>query len=165
MVASYVWAITWRACQMTDLGDLLPEFLFYFLNILYWLCYYSYPNFPPFAYPHPVSPISSSNHPSLSSCPWVMHLSSLASSFPIMLLTSPCVFCAYQFVLLNPCTFSPIFPFPLPTGNPPCDLHIYDSVLLICLVCFLDSIVDSCEFIAILMFIVLISFFFLNKSF
>ena len=85
-------------------------------------------------------------------------------SISYTVLISPCLFCAYQFVLLNPCTFSPFSPFPLPTGNPPNGLHIYDSacVLLICLVCFLDSVVDSCEFSAILMLIVLI--FFSNKS-
>ena len=30
---------------------------------------------------------------SLSSCPWVVHISSLASTFPILFLTSPCLFC------------------------------------------------------------------------
>ena len=50
-------------------------------------------------------------------------------------------------------------------------LHFCDSVpvLVVCLVhfcfCFfLDSVVDSCEFVAILLFIVLILFFFLGKS-
>ena len=62
--------------------------------------------------------------------------------------------------------FSPILPSSLPTDNPPNDLHIYDSVpvLLVCLVCYLDSIADSCEFIAILMFIIFIIFFFLYNS-
>ena len=56
--------------------------------------------------------------------------------------------------------FPPSTPSPLPTGNHPNDLHIYDSVsvLLVCLVCFLDSIVDSCKFIAILMPIFFIIF-------
>ena len=37
-------------------------------------------------------------------------------------------------------------PFLLPADNPANDLHIYDSVpvMLICLVGFLDSVVDSC---------------------
>ena len=100
--------------------------------------------------------------PALSSCPLVVHISSLASPFPILFLTSPYLVFTYQFLLLNPCTFSPISPFP--TDNPPNDLHIYDSVpvLLLCLVCFLDSD-DSCKCVVILMFIVL-TFFFLNKS-
>ena len=118
--------------------------------------------FSPFVPLHSVPPFS----PVIPSCssPWVMHVSSLAFPFPIPFSTSPCLFCTYQFVLLNPCTFYSILPFPLPIDNLPNDLHIYDfvPVLLVCLVYFLDSVVDSCEFIAILMFIVLI--FFLNKS-
>ena len=63
-------------------------------------------------------------------------------------------------ILFNPRTFSPILPFHFPADNPPNDLHTYDSVsvLLVCLVCFLDSIVDSYVLIAILMFIALIFF-------
>ena len=69
------------------------------------------------------------------------------------------------FMLLTPCTFSlPCSPL-LPAYNPPCDLHFCDSVLvvvsLVCF-CFLGSVVDSCEFVVILLFIVLI-FFFLDK--
>ena len=84
-------------------------------------------------------------------------------SISYTVLNTLCLFCTYKFLLLDPYTFSLILP--LPTGNYPNDLHIYDfvSVLLVCLVYFLDSIVESCEFIAILVFIVLI-FFFLNKS-
>ena len=109
---------------------------------------YSCPNFPPFALLYPVLPIPSGNPP-LSSCPWVMHISFFGYSISYTVLNIPHLFCTYQFVLLNPCTFSP---FALPTGNPPNDLHIYDSVsvLLVCLVHSLDSIVASCEFIAVL---------------
>ena len=69
-----------------------------------------------------------------------------------------------QVVVLSPCTFPPFSSNPFPADNPPCDLHIYDSVpvLVVCLVFgffFLDSGVDSCE----LLLIVLI-FFFLSKS-
>ena len=105
--------------------------------------------------------------PTLSSCPWVVHVSSLASPFPILFLTSPCLFCACQLCFLFPVPFPPFSSFPLPADNPPNDLHLYHSVpvLVVCLVCFcfLNSVVDSCEFVVILMFIVLI-FFFLNKS-
>ena len=69
--------------------------------------------FYPFATLHLISPIPSDNPP-LSTCPCVMHLSSLVSPFPILFLTSPCLFCTYQFVLLIPCTFSPILPLPPP---------------------------------------------------
>ena len=49
-----------------------------FLSIFYWLCYYSCPIFSPLYVLHPVSPPPAS--PFLSSCPWVIHISSLASS-------------------------------------------------------------------------------------
>ena len=90
-----------------------------------------------------------------------MSVSSLASPFPILFLTSPCLFCSYQLCFLIPAPFPPFSPVPFPADNPPNDLHTYDSIsiLFVCLVCFLDSVVDSCEFVAILMFIVLILFF------
>ena len=125
------------------------NFLVLFKNIFYWLCYYSYPIFPPLLpstqYPHTLQ------QSPLSSCPWVVYVSSLATPFPILFLTSPSLFCTYQLVLLNPCNFPPYSHFPLPADNHPNDLNIYDSisVLLACLVCFLDSVVDSCKFIAI----------------
>ena len=106
--------------------------------------------------------------PHLSSCPWVVHISSLASLFPILFLTSSCLFCTYQFCFLFPVHFPPLSPYPLPTDNSPCDLHFCDSVpvLVVCLVCFgvifLGLVVDSCEFVIILLFIVLIVFFFLD---
>ena len=105
-------------------------------------------------------------HSPLSSCSWVMHISPSAAPCPILFLISPCLCCTYQLCFLTPEVFSPFSLFPLPNDNSPNDLHIYDSVSVqfVCLVCFLDSVVDSCEFIAILMFIVLIFFFFLNKS-
>ena len=122
----------------------------------------------PLCSPPPGMPLPSSNSPP-SSCPWVMHLSSLASPFPILFLTSPCLFCTYRLCCLFPVPFSPLSPHPIPTDNPPCDLHFCDSVpvLCVCLVCFslffLGSVIHSCEFVVILLFIVLI-FFFLDKS-
>ena len=97
------------------------------------------------------------------SCSWVMGISSLATPFPILYFTSPWLFCKYLFVLLNALTSSLIPPHPLPFGNHQNALCIDDSVsvLLVCLVC-LDSVVEKCEFIATLLFIVLI-FSFLNK--
>ena len=114
----------------------------------------------PFAPFHPVSPFPPAIHPR-SSCPWVRHVSSLASPFPVLFLKSPCLFYAYH---LFPAPFPPFSPFPFPAHNPPNDFHNCDSVpvLIVDLVCFSDSIIDSCEFIAILMSIVFI-FFFLNK--
>ena len=116
---------------------------------------------PPHSTPHSLRP-----SPHCCSCPWVMHINSLATPFPMLYFTSPWLFCNYLFVLLNPLTSSPIPPQPLPSSNLQKALRIHDSVsvLLVCLVCLLDSIVDKYLFIAILLFIVLIPFFYLNKS-
>ena len=73
------------------------------------------------------------------------------------------------FMLLISCTFSSTLPSPLPTDNPPCDLHFCDSVPVVvgclvyfCVLFFLGSVVDSCEFVVISLFVLLI--FFLYKS-
>ena len=78
-------------------------------------------------------------HPShFSLCPWVIHRSSLASLFPILFLTSPCLSCTYHLCFLFPVPFPPFSPLSLPTDSPPCDAHFCDSVLVlvVCLVCF-----------------------------
>ena len=76
--------------------------------------------------------------PHLNSCPWVVHISYLASPFPILFLTSPCLFCTYHLCFLIPEPFLPFSLFPLPTDNLPCDLHFCDSVPILdfCLACF-----------------------------
>ena len=86
---------------------------------------------------HPAHPLHQ-HSPPLSSCPWVVHISSLASPFPILFLTSPCLFCTYHLCFLFPVPFLPFSPLLLPTDNPTCDLHFCDSVpvLVLCLVCF-----------------------------
>ena len=88
-------------------------------NIFYWLCHYNCPIFPPlfpstlhFLSQHPSFP-----HPPLhtrSSCPWVVHISSSASPFPILFLTSPCLFCAYYLCFLFPVPFPPFSLSPSP---------------------------------------------------
>ena len=112
----------------------------------------------------PGTPIPSSNP-----LPWFMSMGHAYKFFGFSIsytvLNNP-LSCTYQFVLLNPRTLSLILLLPLSADNPPNDLHICDSVpvLLVCLVCFLGSVVDNCEFVVILLFIVLIIFFFLDKS-
>ena len=64
-------------------------------------------------------PYSLRSSPHHCSCPWVMHISSLVSPFPILHFTSPWLFCNYLFVLLNPFTSSPILP------HPPSNLFIF----------------------------------------
>ena len=122
-------------------------------------------HFPPFIPLCPASP-SQLHSPHLSSCSWVLHISSLASSFPILFLPSPCLFSTYHLCFLFPVPFPPLSPYPLSADNPPCDLHFCGSVpvLVVCLgFVFLGSVVDSCEFVVILLFIFFI-FFFIDKS-
>ena len=136
---------------LTDYGITVVPFFLPFIP----LC--SVPHLPP-------------SFPNLSSCLWVICISSMASSFIIPFLTSLCVFCAYQLCFLFPVSFPPFSPFHLPADNPPCDLYFCESVpvLIVCLVhfcvcfCFLGSVVDSYKFVVILLFIFLI--FFLDKS-
>ena len=108
--------------------------------------------------------------PHLSSCPFVINVSFLASPFPVLFLISRCLFCTYHLCFLFPGPFSPFSPICLPTDNPPRDLHFCDSVPILvaslvhfCFV-FLGSVVDSCEFVVILLFVFLIILFFLDKS-
>ena len=124
--------------------------------------------FPSIYSPLPCTPHSNSIPLLLSS--WVGHVSSLASPFPTLFLTCPCLFSTYHLCFLFPVPFPPSSPLLLPTDNPPCELHFCDSVpvLVVCLLCFcfcfvLGLVVDSCEFVVILLFIVFI-FFFLDKS-
>ena len=81
-------------------------------------------------------PLFSPAIPPLSSCPWVVHISSLASPFPILFLAFLRVFSAYQlcFLILVPfCLWSSS---PLLADNPPNDLRTCGSVpvLVVCLV-------------------------------
>ena len=117
------------------------------------------PFFLPFMPPPSCNPKNLQHFPLRSSCLWVIHISSLTSLFPILFLTSPCVFYAYQLCFLFPVSFPLILPLPLPTENPPCDPHFYGfvSVLVVCLVFVfvsLGSVVDSCEFVVVLLLIV-----------
>ena len=119
--------------------------------------------------PNPPSTLHSlTQSPYFCSFPLVMHVSSVATPFPILYFISPHGYSVttYLYFLI----LSPLHPFPhtLPSSaNHQNALCIHDSVSVplfvsVCLVCFLDSIVESYVF-AILSFIVLI-FFFLNKS-
>ena len=127
-------------------------------------------HFPPSL--HSILPTPSLPHsPLYSSCPWVIHISSLASTFPILFLTSPCVFSTYHLCYLLSVPFLPLSPSHSSVDNPPCDPHFYDSVSssscllsLVFVLSFLVSVVDSCEFVIFLLFVGLIFFFFLDKS-
>ena len=75
--------------------------------------------------PLPCVPSSLQHYPLLSSCPWIVHISSLASPFPILFYLPLSILCL-TIMLLIPCTFSPPFSlFPLIT------LHVISiSVIL-----------------------------------
>ena len=62
----------------------------------------------------------------LSSCPWVVHISSLASTFPTLFLTSPCLSSTYHLCYL--------FPVPFPPFSPPSPLvtfHVISSSVIL----------------------------------
>ena len=93
-------------------------------NIFYWLCYYSCPIIPLYS-PLPCTYLSPA-FPTFRSCPWVIHRSFLASTFPILFLTSPCLFCTYHLCYL----FSVPFP-PSPSHSLLITLHVISiSVIL-----------------------------------
>ena len=84
-------------------------YFYLFINIFYWLCYYSCPISPPPL--HSILPT-----PSLPrSCPWVIHISSSASTFPTLFLPSPCLFSTYHLCYLFSVHVPPLSP---PTREP-----------------------------------------------
>ena len=70
-------------------------------------------HFPPFTPLRPTHPLPPS-FPAFSSCPWVIHISSLTSPFPILFLPSPCLFSTYHLCYLFSVPFLPFLPLPLP---------------------------------------------------
>ena len=93
---------------------------------------------------HFFSPLSPSalHHPStsiapFSSCPWVIHKSSLASLLPILSLTSPCLITNYQLCFLFPVPFPPFSPSPSPLIT----LHVISTSVILFLVSVFASFV------------------------
>ena len=87
---------------------------YFFLFLFFYSCFsFSFsPLFPSTLHPSPTS------IPPLSSCPWVEHIRSLASLFPILFLISHCLFCTYHLCFFFPVPFPPFFPHFYP--SPPC---------------------------------------------
>ena len=91
--------------------------------------------FLPFIPPPPCTP-----HPPASPRPSFMSMGCTCKFFGFSvcytILNLPLSILCLQIMLLIPCIFLPIFP--LPTDNPPCDLHFSDCVPIpvVCLVCF-----------------------------
>ena len=93
--------------------------------------------FPPL-HSTPSGPPPPSHIPPHRSCPWVILISSLASTFPTLFLPSPCLFSTYHLCYLFSVPFPPLSPSHSPVDNPPCDIHFCGSVpvLVVCLVFF-----------------------------
>ena len=86
-----------------------------FKNIFYWLCYYSCPIF--FLSFIPLHPAPSLPQHSLTLVHVhgsYLYVISLASPFPILFLTFPCLFCTYHLCFLFSVPFFPNLPHPLP---------------------------------------------------
>ena len=64
-------------------------------------------------YPPALPSLPQPAFPALSSCPWVIHISSLASPFPILFVTSPYLFCTYHLCFLFPVPFPQLSPCPM----------------------------------------------------
>ena len=106
-------------------------FKIYFID--YAITVVPFPPLTPLCPAHPVPP----TFPPISTCPLVVHVSSLAATFPILFLTSSCLFSTYHLCYLFSVLFLPLAPSHSPIDNPPCDLHFCGSVpvLVVCLVC------------------------------
>ena len=85
-------------------------------------------HFPPFTPLHPAHPLPPT-FPPYSSCPWVILISSLASTFPTLFLPSPCLFSTYHLCYL--------FAVPFPPSPPPTPLLTTLHVISISMVLFL----------------------------
>ena len=151
----------------------LFQILFIYLFLIYFLDYAITVVpffFSPLSAPLPAPLFSSTLHLSSHqhSPPQFMSMGRTCKFFGFS--TSPCLSCIYQLRFLFFVPFAPLSPLPIPTYNPPCDLHFCESipVLVFCLVCFcfgvffLGFVVDNCEFVILLIIVLII--FFLDKS-
>ena len=93
-------------------------FFFLFKNILKYILLImllQLSHFPPPLFPQPCTPpITCIPPPPFTSCSWVVHIRSLASTFPILFLTAPCLFSTYHLCYLFSVPFPPFSPSHLP---------------------------------------------------
>ena len=112
-------------------SDCLISFLFF--NIVFFDIFIDYAitvvPFPPL-HSTPSCPRPPSHIPPYSSCPWVILISSLASTFPTLFLPSPCLFSTCHLCYLFSVPFPPLSPSQSPIDNPPCDLYFLLIMLL-----------------------------------
>ena len=124
--------------------------------MLLWLSH-----FPPFTSLHPAHLPLPHSLPIVHG--WVIHISSLTSTFPTLFLPSPCLFCTYHLCFLFPVPSPPpVSPSPLITLHVISifvNLYLFQTFAqFIFAFDFLGVVVDRCEFVVILLFIVLIFF-------
>ena len=126
-----------HAIPFSPSPKLSPSLCFWFFLIYLLIMLLQLSHFHPFTQLHPVHPFPPT-FPPFSSCPWVIHINSLASTFPTLFLPSPCLFSTYHLCYLFSVPFPPFSHSCSPIDNPPCDLHFCGSVpvLVVCLVCF-----------------------------
>ena len=98
-----------------------------FLKIYLLIMLLQLSHFPPTFTPlHPAHPLPPTFLP-YSSCPWVILISSLASTFPTLFLRSPCLFSTYHLCYLFSVPFAPLSPSHSPVDT----LHMISmSVIL-----------------------------------
>ena len=94
--------------------------------------------FTPLQPAHPVPP----TFPRFSSCPWVIQISDLASTFSILFLNSPCLFSTYHLCYL--------FSVPSPLSPPPTPLLIILHVISISVALFLFQLFTQFSFVLVL---------------
>ena len=122
-------SLVFTSCP-SSVAEFYPRYCitFIFSYILFILLLHLSHFFPPLYSPLPYIPPPPTIIPHLSSCLCVIHISSLASLFLILFLTSPCLLCTYNLCFLFPVPFPPFSLLHLPADNPPCDLHFCESV-------------------------------------
>ena len=98
--------LSWKI-SMSDI--LIPACIFFLFLIYLLIMLLQLSLFRPFTQLHPAHPLPPT-FPHYSSCPWVILISSLASTFPTLFLPSPCLFSTYHLCYL----FSVPSPLPLP---------------------------------------------------
>ena len=111
--------------------------LLFFLKMYLLIMLLQLSHFCPFPQLHPAHQLPPT-FPPYTSCPLVIHISYLTSTFPILFLPSPCLFSTYHLCYLFPVPFPLLSHSHAPTDNPPYDLHFCGSVpvLVVCLVWF-----------------------------
>ena len=103
----------------------IKNLCFFNIFIDYAITVVPFPHLTPLHPAHPLPP----TFPPYSSCPWVILISSLASTFPTLFLPSPCLF--------STCHLCHLFSVPFPPSPPPTPLLTTLHVISISMVLFL----------------------------